>query len=130
MGLRAFTVHTRAWSAEADGDALLIKEGFSWPALVFGPFWALWHGMWKTAIVLFAAAIAITLAATLGGFSGGAESAVSLAVQAATGLWANDWRRHVLARKGYVETTAVLARNLRDAEERFLFSAPGAWGRA
>lgn len=117
MGLKIYTVHTSGWSA--DGDAILIREGFSVAAFLFGPFWALWHGMWRTAIALLLLAGAVSGGAIAAGFTDGAELVMSLGVQVATGLWGNDWRRYVLARWDILERGTVAARRLGDAEQRY-----------
>ena len=123
MGTNIYTVHTNAWSAAPDGDAVLIKEGFSLPAFLFGPLWALWHGMWRTAIVLLALSLAVSGAALVAGLADGAELVLSLGLQAAIGLWANDWRRYVLARRDVLERGVISARRLRDAEQRYIMGA-------
>ena len=120
MGTNIYTVHTNSWSAAPDGDAVLIKEGFSWPALVFGPIWALWHGMWRTAIVLLLLSVAVGGAALVAGFAEAGDLVLSAGLQAAMGLWANDWRRYVLARRDVFERGAIAARRLRDAERRYV----------
>ena len=123
MGTNIYTVHTNSWSAAPDGDAVLIKEGFSWPALVFGPAWALWHGMWRTAIVLLLLSGAVNGAAMVLGFTEAGDLTLSFGLQAAMGLWANDWRRYVLARRDVLQRGSVAARRLRDAEERYVMGA-------
>ena len=120
MAMKIYTVHTNGWSASADADAILIREGFNVAAFLFGPFWALWHGMWRTAIALLLLAVAVSGGAMAAGLADGAELVLSLGVQAATGLWGNDWRRHVLARRGVLERTAIAAPGYRDAERRHL----------
>ncbi|MEP4378064.1 MAG: DUF2628 domain-containing protein [Alphaproteobacteria bacterium] len=120
MGTKIFTVHTNSWSAAPDGDAILIKEGFCWPAFLFGPFWALWHGMWRTAIGLALLSGAVSGIGLVVGLAEAGDLTVSLGLQAAIGLWANDWRRHVLARRSMLERGTVAARRLRDAERRYL----------
>lgn len=123
MGTKIYTVHTNAWSAAPDGDAILIKEGFSLPAFLFGPLWALWHGMWRTAIVLLILSGVVSGTALVAGLADGAEFALSLGLQVAIGLWANDWRRHVLARGDILERGVISARRLRDAEQRYITGA-------
>lgn len=118
MGMKIYTVHTSSWSP-AD-DAVLIREGFNLAAFLFGPFWALWHGMWRTAIVLLLLALTVSGVAIAVGLTDGAELTVSLGLQAATGLWANDWRRHVLARRDVLERGTVAGRRLDEAEQRYL----------
>ncbi len=123
MGTKIYTVHTNSWSASADGDAVLIKEGFSWPAFLFGPLWALWHGMWRTAIVLVILSGAVSGAGLVAGLAEAGDLALSAGLQVAMGLWANDWRRHVLARRDIRERGAIAARRMRDAEQRYLTGA-------
>ena len=120
MATKIYTVHMNGWSASADTDAILIREGFNVTAFLLGPFWALWHGMWRTAIVLLLLAASVSGGAMAAGLADGAELVLSLGVQAATGLWGNDWRRHVLARRGVLERTAIAAPGYRDAERRHL----------
>ncbi|MBO6784078.1 MAG: DUF2628 domain-containing protein, partial [Alphaproteobacteria bacterium] len=107
MGVRVYTVHARPWASSEDGDAVFVREGYNWAAFVFGPLWALWHGMWKTAIGLLALSVVVSGMAVVVGMAEGAELAVSLGFQVAIGLWANDWRRHVLARRGFLERGVV-----------------------
>jgi len=123
MGTNVYTVHTNSWSAAPDGDAVLIREGFCWPAFLFGPLWALWHGMWRTAIVLLLLSVSVSGSAMAAGLTDGAELTLSLGLQAAMGLWANDWRRHVLARRDVLERGTVSARRLREAERRYIMGA-------
>ena len=120
MATKIYTVHMNGWSASADTDAILIPEGFNVTAFLLGPFWALWHCMWRTAIVLLLLAALVSGGAMAAGLADGAELVLSLGVQAATGLWGNDWRRHVLARRGVLERTAIAAPGYRDAEQRYL----------
>lgn len=120
MGTNIYTVHTNSWSASPDGDAILIKEGFCWPAFLFGPIWALWHGMWRTAIVLAILSAAVSGIGLVAGLAEAGDLALSAGLQVAMGLWANDWRRYVLRRRDILERGAIAARRLRDAEQRYL----------
>ncbi|MGB0571075.1 MAG: DUF2628 domain-containing protein [Alphaproteobacteria bacterium] len=123
MGTNIFTVHTNSWSASADGDAVLIKEGFSWAAFLFGPLWALWHGMWRTAIGLVIMSGAVSGIGRVVGLAEAGDLALSAGLQVAMGLWANDWRRYVLARRDILERGAIAARRMSDAEKRYLTGA-------
>ncbi|HCP00146.1 MAG TPA: hypothetical protein DIT35_01515 [Rhodospirillaceae bacterium] len=116
MGIKTYTVHISGWSAARADDAILIREGFSAAAFLLGPFWALWHGMWRTAIALLLAVCMVSCSAAAAGLTEEAHITVFLGLQAAVGLWANDWRRYVLARSGVFERSTVAARRLRDAE--------------
>lgn len=117
--MKVFTVHLRGHGLDPDHDVVLVKEGFSFPAFLFGPLWALWHRHW-----LLAAAILVTqlivgaageiLADPLIG------AVLSLALAALVGLLAGDLRRWVLARKDYVTESVVAGRDPEEALQRFL----------
>lgn len=119
MARKLYTVHARSWSASGDGDAVFVREGFSWLAFVFGPLWALWFGMWKSAIVLFLVSVGVSGVVVVVGMTNASELSVTLGFQAAVGLWANDWRRYVLARRDYTERAVIGGRNLSDAEHHY-----------
>lgn len=119
MARHIYTVHARGWSPASDADAVFIKEGFSWPAFVFGPIWALWFGMWKTAIFLLVLSIVVSGMLVVLGITEAGELAVTLAFQAAMGFWGNDWRRYALARRDYAERGVVSGRKLADAERHY-----------
>ncbi len=118
--MKTYSVHTLPWSAASDGDVVLVGEGFNWAALIFGVFWALWNGMWRTAIVLVVIGAAVGAIAALAGLTPNAATLLQILVQVGLGLWGNDLRRLALARRGYVERTVVAARNREEAEHRYL----------
>jgi hypothetical protein len=105
MAMRIFTVH-QAPGAPA-GDVVLVKEGFSWPALAFGPFWALWHGLWLwLAIWVAAAAVLAGMEELLPG-AANVLGIVELGLAVLIAAEANDIRRRKLARQGYAEIGVV-----------------------
>jgi len=126
--VKTYSVQALPWSAASDSEVVLIAEGFNWWALIFGPFWALWHGMWRTAIVLVVIGIVIGGLGALIGLVPDAVSVFELLVQIGLGLWGNDLRRAALARRwGYVERAVICARNREEAEQRYFTTvAPGA----
>ena len=117
--MKIYSVQTLPWSSASDADVALVAEGFSWPALIFGPFWALWHGMWRTAIVLLVIAVAIGSLGALAGLAADMVSVLQILIQIGLGLWGNDLRRAALARQGYVERAVVAGRNGEEAEHRY-----------
>ncbi len=132
---RVYTVHVRAWSANADREAVFVREGFCWGALFFSVLWALWHRMWFTALIIFAVSLAVSVATDLLGLDPLTDAAVGLALALVIAWEANDWRRASLARRGYVTAGVVAARNLPEAERRFFVKAgeatmAGAWSPA
>lgn len=123
--MRVYTVHRRGRGLFEDSETLFVKEGFCWPAFVFGVFWALWHRMWIAALLL--AVFMLALAATDGMAGAGALAAVivEVAVSLLIGFEANDWRRRALARHGFEEVGVVCGRREADAEMRFFRGEAG-----
>lgn len=119
MSRKIYTVHAPSWSPASDGDAIFIREGFCWPAFLFGPLWALWFGMWRTAIALFVISALVSGVVVVFGMTDPAELAVTAALQLFMGLWGNDWRRYVLSRRGFAERGVTSGRKLPDAEHHY-----------
>ncbi len=120
--MKIYSVHTLAWSAADDGDAVFVKEGFCWPAFVFGALWSLWRGMWVASAVLFGIALGLGAAADLAGLDEAMAAVLQFALQVGAGLFGNDMRRWSLRRAGYVENAVVAAPRRIDAEHRYFTS--------
>jgi hypothetical protein len=116
---RIYTVHIRAWSASADRDAVLLREGFSWGAFLFSVAWALWHRLWFWALIVLGISAALAVAGELLLIDPLTDAAIGLAFALLVGWHANDWRRQQLERAGYVSAGVVAAPNLVEAERRF-----------
>lgn len=121
--MQVYTVHERAWSAAADRDAVLVREGFAWGAALLSFLWALAHRMWLAAAGLVA--LELAFAALLGAAARDdpAPGLILLAARLAVGFAANDWRRAALKRAGYVMTGIVAAPNRDAAECKYLATA-------
>ncbi|NQV56879.1 MAG: DUF2628 domain-containing protein [Rhodospirillales bacterium] len=122
--MRIYTVFTPSIGQGSDPitGAVAVKEGFSWPAFLISPLWALWHRLWLAAI-LFAGA-QIFLGWILGRF--GADQPVmataSIGLAVLIGWTANDFRRAKLRRRGLGNETPVIAGS-GEAAVRRLFEA-------
>jgi len=114
MALRVYTVHRRG-PAELE----LIKEGFCWPAFLFGPLWLAWKHEWLGLLAWLGAALVVCGAAALA-LNEPSQAAVDLGFAALVGFGANDWRRWRLERAGWRLVDLVSARSLRGAEDRLL----------
>lgn len=117
-GMRIYTVHQRVWSSSPDRDAVLVREGFSWPAFFFSVAWALVHRMWFAALLMAAALAGLAALTDALGVSGFVAEAIGLAVAFWIGCEANDWRRAALRRRGYAELGVVCAADRARAEHR------------
>ncbi len=120
--MRIYTLH------EPNDPALEvvpIKEGFSWPAFIISPLWALWHRLWFWAICFVAANIVLGLALVWAGGNEFVQSTASLALALIIGWIANDLRRRKLTKQGFKERAVLVANNKDTALARYLMAAPG-----
>jgi hypothetical protein len=99
--VRSFTAHIRPGRAP-----VLVAEGTSFWALLFPLPWLLVNGLWIPAALWLALAAA---AGALGAVLPAAGLAAALALALGTGVFARDLRRFVLALRGYVLETVVVA---------------------
>jgi hypothetical protein len=124
IAMHVYTVHIDPLSAAPDGDAVLVREGFCWPAAGFTVLWALYHGLWGWALVLVAGAVTLGGFAALTGLDAVGQTAFELGYMALAGALANDWRRWSLARRGYRLAEVVTGATPAAAEQRYLDRAP------
>jgi uncharacterized protein DUF2628 len=112
--MRFWTVHLR------DGSPpVLVREGFSWGALIFGWLWLLLHRAWIPGLLLLAAGIAVVALTT-----DGVRAILLGAIALLQGLFGNDLRRWSLERRGYRLQHVVAARNVEGALARLLEGRP------
>ncbi len=110
--MRSYTVQRPPYL----GSAILLPEGFSFWAFLFGPLWFLFNGLWMSAMLLALLHMALTGAFQHFGvpevFSGIAAFAVSILV----GFNARDWWRLMLDRQGFTFLGVVQSNSLERAE--------------
>jgi hypothetical protein len=104
-------------SVDPAEDAVLIREGFSWGALIFAPIWALAHRLWLAFAIWLVAMIVISLiGAKLGNATGWTLTIAFL-------LWfaweARDFQRAKLNRREWQLVDIVEARTTKAAERRY-----------
>jgi len=121
--MKLYSVHYRheevtSLAGLAD-KAVLVKEGFSWPALFFGPFWLAWRRMWLVLAFYIALMLVVAALARLTGFPEGAVSVITTAINVLLAFEGNDLLRWTLERRRYHERGVVLGDGLAEAEERF-----------
>jgi hypothetical protein len=126
--MKLFSVHYRhedasSLSALAD-KAVLVREGFSWPALIFGPFWLAWRGMWLVLAFYVAVMLVVAAIARLFGLPDAAATIIATAINLLLALEGNDLLRWTLERRRYHERGVVLGNSLAEAEERFFAGGP------
>lgn len=99
--MRVFTIHLRPSALTPDRDAVLIKEGFCWPAFFFGPFWALYHRMWFACLGILSLTILLAVVESILHVDPVTYGAISVGIAALIGFHANDWRRTALDARGW-----------------------------
>ena len=98
--MTVFTVQDRA-----PGAPVLLREGFSWGAALFGPLWLAAHRAWiAAAFALFAYVLIAALPVDLAG-----RWVLALGLAWALGLWGRDCVRWALDRRDYVMVHVVVA---------------------
>ena len=111
--MQAFSVHLPPPAAAQ--APILMPDGFSFWALVFGPLWLMRHGVWWWGL----AALVVTL---------NAPTPAIVAVHLLCGLCGRDARRAALARRGWRLETVVVAENADAALRRLLAARPNLAG--
>lgn len=107
--MRSYTAHLKPGR-----PPILVREGWSWGAALFGPLWLLAHRAIIPAI-LYAALLALfTLA------PGPWQTPALLGLMALAGLLGHDLVRWSLARRSYVLAHVLAARNADAALARLL----------
>lgn len=123
--MRIWTIHAPAAPPASvpvtapQGPVALVREGFSWLALLAPLPWFLWHRMWLVAALWTAAAVIAGLLLP--------EEALPWAAAAAqilTAFHARDLQRWTLARQGLVPQGVVAARDLDAAIARLVALRP------
>ena len=116
--MKYWTVHLRPGRQSASAP-VLVREGFSLAACLFGPLWLLAHRAWIPAVLVICALI---LAGALVPLS--LQPILFVAIAVLAGLSGHDLRRFALERRGYVLMHVVAARDADGALARLLASRP------
>jgi hypothetical protein len=124
MRMRSYTLHlpNDARPGEATGldRAVLVRDGFSWPAFAFTVLWFLFHRLWIAALIVLVGLVAVALAGIVLGLPTGAGLIATLLAAWLIGLEASSLRRWTLARRGWPVRDAVIAPTPEEAEARAL----------
>lgn len=110
--MRTFTAHVKP-----DRQPVLVRDGWSWGALIFGPFWLLTNSAWIPALLEFAI---LAVVATLAPEHVWRPALLGLAFL--NGLTGRDMASWSLDRRGYGIAHVVLAPD-HDAALLRLFTA-------
>ncbi len=117
--MTTWTVHLRA-----DEEPILLRDGFSWAALLFGPIWLLTHRAWVPAALSLAAFILLPL--TLPNHATGIAIPGLMLLH---GLSGRDLLTWSLEMRGYPLRSVIVAASEDQALARLLDSDPRMAGR-
>lgn len=117
--MATFTVHVPQENAGGAGNAVFVREGFSFPAFAFGPFWLLWKRAWIPAALWTALLALVAGLGSLLKMPPDAVGVVGFAVSAILGFEGDRILAWSLRRRGYVERDVVIGDNEAEAEEVF-----------
>jgi hypothetical protein len=112
--MKFWTAHIRAGAAP-----VLVREGFSWGALIFGPLWLAIHRAWIPAGISLAAYIIIAVLA-----HDGVLAALMATLIVLLGLSGQDLRRWSLDHRGYLLSQVLTGRTELDAMASLLERRP------
>ena len=111
--MKTFTAHLSGRSTP-----VLVREGYSWGATLFGPLWFLAHRAWIPAILSLCVSAAPAL------LPDPTQTILGLAIAWAHGLFGHDLVRWSLARRGYTEAHILAARDDDAAFARLMAARP------
>jgi hypothetical protein len=121
--MRTYTVHEQpnppADRIDRAEKLVFIKEGFSWPALVFAPIWLLLHRLWWPLLGYVVLSVALQVAQKALRLDPDAMGLVMFGVNLLVAFEADALRRWSLERKGWHTLATVSGRTAEDAERRF-----------
>jgi len=112
---RIYTVYSQPTGAPE--DVVFVREGCAWWAVLFGPFWFLYHRLWLLTGAYVVLLIVMGFTFTALALNQVVQSVIDLVITLAIAASANDLRRWHLERKEYVEVDLVGAPDLTTAEE-------------
>jgi hypothetical protein len=112
--VKFWTAHIRSGAAP-----VLVREGFSWGALIFGPLWLAVHRAWIAAVLSLAAFVLIVVLA-----GDGIAAALLATLILLLGLSGHDIHRWSLDHRGYLLSQVLVARDELEATERLLERRP------
>jgi hypothetical protein len=126
VSLKVYTIHVKpaaGQDAGFDPDAILVPEGFSFLALLFQGFWALYHRLWLVGLAIFVVTFAAEAAVQRLFGDATIVFAVNLGLAILIGAEARNLWRWTLERHGYHQVGVVLGESLEDAERRYFEKA-------
>lgn len=119
-----YTVHAANGTDGLEG-AIFLRDGFRVPAFLFGALWLIWHGAWRSALLVSAGFIAwFTLAFVLK-LPPAIDAGGLFLLMLLIGFEGGNLIRWELGRKGLSEIGLVVGENRDEMERRFFAESLG-----
>ena len=113
-----YTVHVQPNDQDA-ANARFVRDGFSWAALVFGPFWLAYHRIWRGLIGWVIVASALYGLARLLHLPDTSAALLSELLSLYLGFEGNGLLRAALERRNWPVLDVAYGRKVEDAELSF-----------
>jgi hypothetical protein len=98
---------------------VFVRDGFSWPAFLFGPLWMLRHRLWLVLVLYLLVMAGLVAGLRAVGAAPGAIVAAVEHISLLVGIEASTLRRWTLARRGWTTLGVVVGDDIEAAERRF-----------
>lgn len=116
MATTLYTVHERGG---LEGEVEFVREGFSVWAFFLTFLWLWAHRAWLAGTAVFAALMLLGIGQNVIGIPLYLNMAIQLAINMGVGIFAHDFHRASLTRRGYVETGVATGSGVEEAEIRY-----------
>ncbi len=115
-----YTIHLPGQSQDPEAleRAVLLREGFSWPAFLFSGLWLLWNRLWLGFAGFVLLSLAISLLTLLLGLPRGTGTGLGLLLALAVGFEGLSQRRLKLEARGFRLAGIVSADTAEQAERK------------
>lgn len=101
---------------------VFVKDGFSWAATLFGPFWMLAHRLWWPLLAYVVASVCLQLVQWLTAVGPNWGMLAGIALNVLVGLEAGAIRAWSLDRRDWRNLGSVTGKTLAECERRFMES--------
>ncbi|MGI6246389.1 MAG: DUF2628 domain-containing protein [Pseudochelatococcus sp.] len=120
--MAVYTFHVPAGASPGDRLALeravVVRDGFSWGALIFQFLWCLWNRLWLVAAGFLAVSLALAFGLEWAGLPERAAGLAGVLLALLFAFEANGLRRWTLERRGLALRGVVVADDAEAAERR------------
>jgi predicted membrane chloride channel (bestrophin family) len=118
--MKVFSVFAKEEINDFFNDVIYVEEGFSLGATMFGALWFLYHRIWYHGLVLGVIYGLLFYLDNNSKISHAAFNAIIISLSLLVGFSARDWYERYLIAKGFKLKTLIFAKDLEEAQYRFI----------